>query len=516
MPPLINDLNAPPVGQLKRLPMLKFAVMFIVVAFSSIIGLSLLQLQQSKRHYLEQAEIASSNLSRSMAQQAEDTFDQADIVLAGLAGWLQAEGHGPAQIDRLHKVFVDRVNAVEQLHGLFFFDKQGKWVVTSFNTIAETMNSADRDYFIYHQNNDSLSPKIGHAIRSRATGEWVVPISRRVNDREGHFEGVVLAAIKMSYFDAFFEGFDIDKNGVMFLALTDGTLLARRPFNDTLIGTSIARGEIFKNHLPHSGSGTAMMTSVIDHAVRLYGYQQLKTYPLVVAVAISRDSILNEWKNNMYRSAAIVGIVLIINGLFGILFIQQLRNNQRVEADLRSAQATLQIMATHDGLTGLANRRLFVETLSTEFKRGARTSGPISLIMLDIDYFKSFNDTYGHVAGDHCIAAVARVVLESLHRETDLAVRYGGEEIAVLLPDTDESGAFVLAEKIRRGVVSENIIHQSNPIGKLTISLGCYTCVPGVHGNIEQFIERADSALYTAKESGRNRSVSFGQVTSVG
>jgi len=516
VPPLITAVIASPAEELKRIPMLKCAVIFIIVVCSSIIGLSLLQLQQSKAHELEQAEIASSNLARSMAQEAEDTFDEADIVLTGLAGWLQADGYGPGQADRLHEVFVERVKAIEQLHGLFFFDKNGQWVVTSFTGIPAEMNSSDRDYFIYHQNNDDLGPRIGHAIRSRATGEWVVPISRRINDREGHFNGVVLAAIRMSYFDKFFEGFDINKNGAMFIALTDGTLLARRPFNDALIGTSVAQGEILKNYLPRSSSGTAMITSVVDQTVRLCGYQQLKTYPLIVVAAISRDSILNEWQNNVYKSAAIIGAVLIINCLFGVLFIQQLRNGQRVETDLRSAKADLQVMATHDGLTGLANRRLFEETLNIEFKRGARTTLPISLIMLDIDYFKSFNDAYGHVAGDHCIAAVARVVRESLQREADLAVRYGGEEIAVLLPDTDEKGAFVIAEKIRLGVASEHIIHQRNPLGNLTISLGCYTCIPGVAGDIEQFIERADSALYSAKESGRNMSVSFSEATTEG
>jgi diguanylate cyclase (GGDEF)-like protein len=201
----------------------------------------------------------------------------------------------------------------------------------------------------------------------------------------------------------------------------------------------------------------------------------------------------------------IVALVVMGIGLFGWVFVRQVRLGERVEADLRKAKDALKLIATHDSLTGLANRRLFEQALDIEFGRGARQSSSLSLIMLDIDYFKRYNDAYGHVAGDHCLAEVARAVKSCCHRKADLAVRYGGEEFAVLLPDTNIHGALVIAEQIRHSVMGKNITHSGSPTGYLTVSLGCYAFVPTALDAIEVFIERADAALYQAKHSGRNR-----------
>jgi diguanylate cyclase (GGDEF)-like protein len=310
----------------------------------------------------------------------------------------------------------------------------------------------------------------------------------------------------MAYFDQFFKSFSIDDNGSMFLGLTDGTLLARRPFVESLIGTSLAKSEIFEKLLPNAPSGNAMFSSLVDGVVRLYGYRQLDAYPLVVSAASSRDSILKDWNDTAFRSTVIVALVVLGVGLFGWMFLYQVRVGEQVEADLRKAKEALKLIATHDSLTGLGNRRLFEGALDIEFGRGARQSSSLSLIMLDIDYFKRYNDAYGHVAGDHCLAEVARAVKGCCHRKADLAVRYGGEEFAVLLPDTDIHGAMVIAEQIRRSVMDKNIIHSGSPTGFVTVSLGCYSFVPTGRDSMEVFIERADAALYQAKHSGRNRS----------
>ena len=310
----------------------------------------------------------------------------------------------------------------------------------------------------------------------------------------------------MSYFDQFFKSFSIDDNGSMFVALTDGTLLARRPFVESQIGTSLAQSEIFQKLLPQAPSGNAMLTSMVDGIVRLSGYRQLEAYPLVVSAASSKDSILAGWYDTAFRSGLIVALVMLGVALFGWVFIRQVRVGERVEADLRKAQEALELIATHDSLTGLANRRLFERALDIEFGRGARESSSLSLIMLDIDYFKCYNDTYGHVVGDHCLAQVARAVKDCCHRKADLAVRYGGEEFAVLLPDTDIHGAMTIAEQIRRSVMDKNISHTGSPTGYVTVSLGCYSFVPTGRDSMEVFIQRADAALYQAKNAGRNRS----------
>ena len=503
--PAHNPHNATGVT-LKRLPLRKAAVLFIAVVCLSLCGLLYLQLEQSRRHDLALAQVASSNLTRAMAQQAEDTFMQADLVLTSLADWIQADGFGAPQKARLQKTFARRVQALNQLHGIFLFDQKGQWVVTSFDELPRGPGVGDRDYFKFHQQNVSFQAHIGPAIRSRENGEWIIPISKRVNDKNGNFEGVLLAGIKMAYFDQFFKSFSIDDNGSMFLGLTDGTLLARRPFVESQIGTSLAKSEIFEKLLPDAPSGNAMFSSLVDGVVRLYGYRQLDAYPLVVSAASSREAILKDWYDTAFRSSVIVALVVLGVGLFGWMFLYQVRVGEQVEADLRKAKEALKLIATHDSLTGLGNRRLFEGALDIEFSRGARQSSSLSLIMLDIDYFKRYNDAYGHVAGDHCLAEVARAVKGCCHRKADLAVRYGGEEFAVLLPDTDIHGALVIAEQIRRSVMDKNIIHSGSPTGFVTVSLGCYSFVPTGRDSMEVFIERADAALYQAKHSGRNRS----------
>ncbi|MDR9754365.1 diguanylate cyclase [Pseudomonas sp. SZMC_28357] len=503
--PISLDPDHAPVKPLKRLPLRKAALLFIASVCLCLCGLLYLQLQQSRQHDLALAQVSSLNLTQAMAQQAEDTFTQADLVLMGLVDWIENDGYGAAQKERLRKLFARRVQAVAPLHGLFLFDSSGRWVVTSSPDLSHGDGVADREYFKFHQQNQSLIAHIGPAIRSRMNGEWIIPVSRRLNDHEGNFEGVVMAGIKMSYFDAFFKSFSIDDNGAMFLALADGTLLARRPYDESLIGSSVAKGEIFQTFLPNSPAGTAMIESVVDGVLRLYGYRQLRTYPLVVAAASSRDAILSKWYGNAYQSSVIVALVVLGVGLFGWVFIHLVRDGERIEADLRKAQQALMLIATQDSLTTLGNRRLFERTLQIEFGRGARQSTPLSLIMLDIDFFKSFNDTYGHVAGDRCLAEVAHAVKSCCHRQSDLAVRYGGEEFAVLLPDTDLQGAIAIAEQIRHAVRGRNITHLASTSGYVTVSLGCYTFVPHGRDSAELFIQRADAALYQAKKTGRNR-----------
>jgi len=504
LPIPIHDPHQTP-GTLKRLPLRKAAALFIVAVCLCLSGLLYLQLEQTRRQDLANAQIASTNLTRAMAQQAEDTFLAADLVLTSLADWVEDDGYGAAQRPRLQKTFARRVQQLEQLHGMFLFDREGQWVITSFPDLPRGKGVADREYFKFHQQNASTVAHIGPAIRSRENGQWIIPISKRINDRAGNFQGVLMAGIKMAYFDRFFKSFSLDDNGIMFLGLKDGTLLARRPFDEGLIGSSLAQGRIYQKLLPEAPAGTAMIKSVVDGVVRLYGYRQLAAYPLVVASASSRDTILKGWYERAFQSSVIVALVILGVGLFGWVFIHQVRDGERIEKNLRKAQRTLEQIATHDSLTGLANRRLFEQSLEIEFARGARQSSPVGLIMLDIDFFKRYNDAYGHVAGDHCLTQVAQVLKNCSQRKSDLAVRYGGEEFAVLLPDTDINGVLAIAGQIRRSVMDKRITHSGSPTGYLTVSLGCYSFIPSGNDSLEVFIQRADAALYQAKNAGRNR-----------
>lgn len=491
--------------RLKRMPVLWLTGFFTVLVCFSITSITLWQLRQTRTHELEIATTNVANLSRSMAQQADDSFDQADIPVAGVVERLSYDGFGAATSSRMHEYLRATAASVEQIQGLFIYDKDGNWAATSLNHTPANPNNADREYFQFHKAIDSTLPHIGQAIRSRSTGDWIIPLSRRVNDSAGNFAGVVLATIELAYFDRFFDRFDIGQRGVITLAMADGTVLARRPALDNVRGASIADGELFRIYLKEHYEGTATVRSILDHELRIYGYKRLDRYPLVVLAGLSEQEVLDEWGRYAWRSLAIIVCVVVANLLFGVLLFQQIRFGLNAESQLRIASHSLEKLALQDGLTGLANRRHFQEILGLEFSSGQPNLHPLSLIMIDIDFFKSYNDNYGHVAGDKCIVAVAECIRGNLNRTGDLAVRYGGEEMAVFLPYSEAHGAYQLAEKIRLSVLARALEHQGNPSGFVTISLGVYGCAAQECPTMEEFVERADAALYVAKHEGRNR-----------
>ena len=198
-------------------------------------------------------------------------------------------------------------------------------------------------------------------------------------------------------------------------------------------------------------------------------------------------------------------------------FLAQLERDEAYRAlaalkhQLEVKNAELQLLSTVDGLTGLANRRRLDELLDQECRRARREGAPLAVIMTDVDFFKKYNDSYGHQGGDECLRRVAAVIAQSARRPADLAARYGGEEFALVLPHTTVQGAAKVAEGLRAGVADLNILHSSSAAAPyVTLSLGVAVADPdSPHLDPARLIELADTALYDAKRSGRNRYVVF-------
>ena len=178
------------------------------------------------------------------------------------------------------------------------------------------------------------------------------------------------------------------------------------------------------------------------------------------------------------------------------------------ETRLREQTMELQAQVYADGLTGIANRRRFDEHLEAEYRRARRAGAPLSLLMIDIDYFKGYNDRYGHQRGDSCLTRVAMALSAAIDRPSDLLARYGGEEFSAILPDTEAEGAHKVAERMRAAVNSLAIEHAgSGNAGHVTISIGYVTLVPAANSDMADMMTAADKALYQAKHAGRNRVV---------
>ncbi|MEN3277973.1 MAG: hypothetical protein V7631_3763 [Massilia sp.] len=170
----------------------------------------------------------------------------------------------------------------------------------------------------------------------------------------------------------------------------------------------------------------------------------------------------------------------------------------------KMAQSALEKLASRDGLTGLANRRCFDETLNAEWARALRQCQPLSLLMVDVDNFKAYNDANGHLGGDECLKRIATAVASEM-RANDLVARYGGEEFAVILPNQSLKGAAIVAERIRRRVEALQLPNGLGPLRKVTVSIGAATAIAGPDNRARDLVAIADAALYRAKHLGRNR-----------
>jgi diguanylate cyclase (GGDEF)-like protein len=166
---------------------------------------------------------------------------------------------------------------------------------------------------------------------------------------------------------------------------------------------------------------------------------------------------------------------------------------------------TIEHLSIIDQLTGISNRRNFDNRLRAEWGRAIRENVPICLLMIDVDHFKDYNDTYGHQQGDKALCMVAKVLAETLKRSSDFAARWGGEEFVVLLPNTDSQRGMEIGSKIRENIEAEELRCDDGYLCKFTVSVGIYTHVPMPSSSIDEFISRADKALYAAKNAGRNR-----------
>ena len=180
--------------------------------------------------------------------------------------------------------------------------------------------------------------------------------------------------------------------------------------------------------------------------------------------------------------------------------------NVRLMEDLARKNSELERLSLLDGLTGVANRRYFDRIILQEWSRAVREKTPLSVIMIDIDYFKTYNDTYGHPQGDGCLCRVAAALSAGLKRASDFIARYGGEEFVAVLPDTGLEGARMLAEGMRDNVLKLALEHRGSAVcPQVTISLGVASAILGRESNHAELIKHADEALYAAKQGGRNR-----------
>ncbi|QJI40613.1 GGDEF domain-containing protein [Pseudomonas sp. ADAK2] len=492
----------------------RYAVVLLLAVCLSMTALAIWEAWNSRHYHLHDKEVAMSNLAQTLASQAQASIKQADTLLFSLVDRLENEGMSQAQVPRLQRLLSAQRSELTQLHGLFIFDENGHWLANSNGPNMPGASNSDREYFIFHRDHSDRGPHIGPSIKSRSTGDWIMTVSRRINHPDGSFAGVALATIYLNHFLDLYDSIDMGENGVINLIANNATIVVRRPFNESDIGSSVAKGPLFTQLLPIGNSGTATVKSVIDGVERVVGFRRVDGYPLIVFTALNKQEVLSGWRQQSINSAIIVALLLGILGALGYRLIRVMKQQNHIQRVLLDAQEklievnrSLELLALEDALTGLANRRQFDLFMVAEMGRARRSQTGLALLMIDVDHFKLFNDHYGHVAGDVCLRQISAIITDNIKRPGDLAVRYGGEEFAVVLPGTDYVGAFLVAEKIRRAVQLASIEHSESADGMVTVSLGVCAYDPASQATPDDLVSAADKALYVAKASGRNMSV---------
>ncbi|WP_299879834.1 GGDEF domain-containing protein [uncultured Cocleimonas sp.] len=287
----------------------------------------------------------------------------------------------------------------------------------------------------------------------------------------------------------------------------------RHVFFTTLLSTiwGLTGIVFFPNDLAHLGLLVFILFSVLLSAIPTLAASRIAYYFQIIVTLVPTTLLLflsKDIGHDLFALSIIVmaGTLVLVSGyIYSLLF------------ELQNAQIALQALADTDQLTGIANRRHFDRKFKVEWRRAMREQTPISLLLIDVDHFKKYNDTYGHQAGDRCLQQIAKALESVSHRPADLASRYGGEEFAVLLPVTSQENAAMLAERLRKKIESLKIEHSKSEFGIVTISVGVSCCKPvwdftGNTPDEEQkvtfpamLLTASDNALYVSKEQGRNQ-----------
>lgn len=612
------------VGLSKRLTAPALIVTVFVLAMSAcVLGLVVWKALEARTVTLARSETDVQNLAHSLAEHASHTLQAADIAMSGLVDLLRYQRPNP---ERLNLFMRNTAAALPQLRELGVLDAKGDWI---YSSLAETpaYNNADRSYFIYHRDTPGQSLRISEPLQSRLTGRLTIILSKRINNLDGSFGGVLVAAIDNDYFHNFYRTFQIGRDGGISLIRTDGIVLVHWPSMDT--GKDLSKSDLFRNQLKLSSLGYYKIKSPFDGVSKYIGYEEMSQYPLVVTVAMAEDELLKGWWADLRSDAMVAALLLCAVILLAALLGAQFQTRQRMEMVLREREARYRLLAdniadivvlldrdgkflfvsqsvelvlglspsaltgkscfelvhpddvdlikttsgqltdrsitrtalfrtyradrslawveinfklasateahdrievvgvlrdvterkmmeeelttinkllgqlaTTDGLTDLANRR----TLDNFLRQAFATHDLISVMMIDIDNFKGFNDSLGHQAGDNCLKRVATVVADATVNTAGLSARYGGEEFAIVLPNVSEAGALKVADAVRLQIRALGIANRASRRGYLSVSVGIATR-HSLTSDEAMLLQEADLALYEAKRRGRNCSV---------
>jgi|GEM_PF-1531289 len=419
-----------------------------------------------------------------------------DIVDTVPVSELQFPATDPDEHARISKYIDDKRRTFPHANGVGLNDKN--CIMTHTPSIVG-FDASNREWCSVPKNNPEIQTYVSNMFTSN-TGELMVIQTRKFPGDE--FSGLAGIGVNLEFFSTWLEKVSIRTRGVIAITDLNAKLLARKPakpealckkVNNPLIKAFIASGEHYK---------TFRAVSPLDREPRLYGLRKIEGLPFIIVVGEADRDWQAAWRQRVWLTAGALVILWSLAFYTLRIYWERLKNF----AELKKVRDELEDLSLTDGLTGLANRRRFDNVLDAECRRMRRIKAPISVIMVDVDFFKAYNDAYGHLAGDECLKLVAGVLKSKLKRPQDLAARYGGEEFCCILPETEHAGAVAVAMSIKDGIAGLGIRHEGSEIEDyVTVSSGVATLLCDEDINPETIVNLADERLYWAKKNGRNQ-----------
>lgn len=439
---------------------------------------------------------------RSLAQHAESSFDMADLALVSMSRLLGAGPRTTSDLDALSDDMAEIVHRFPRIRSLAYYEEGGGRQATSQPSAAAVgIDESQSLFFRHHQETDDGKLFIGKPFRS-ADEPWLITASRRVNEPGGRFGGVLTATIESSYFSYFYSAFRMGDDTHALLFDSDGTMLARYPYNANQVGRNFPDKSYLGKSKASDVSGTERVISPVTGSERRVAFRKVENLPLTVVFSVPFSHVIAPWRRDLLIHLPIGFVLYGLIAFGGWRLAAKARTHQASEASLFR-------LARTDALTGLFNRRSFDESIRSAWARCRASGKPLSMLMIDVDCFKAFNDAHGHPTGDLCLQVIATAIQQSVHFPGDQVMRYGGEEIAVILADTPFDRACIVAERIRTAILDLDIPHLNSTAGnRLTVSIGSSTAGKATpDAGPEALLADADRALYQAKAEGRNRVV---------
>ena len=482
---------------------LKRALLIITLIILLILALSTGSLIYSSRaDQIRQTGDSIQIMSIILSKESDATLTLASTILEELASHFKLdENHQFLDKQQIHRELKNYRNLINEQTGnasfahLFVVNSAGYNVANSVSYPVKKVSTLDRDYYRFHQSTPDKSLHISQPLYSKVTGERVILLTRRISDENGNFDGIIGIQLKLSHFDRLYQQLNLPPGGTVTVIRSDGQGIYRYPLVDTFLQKSIKEHADFQQMIQLQNGYLNSAASPYDGHSRLVGFKLNEKYPLVNIISLTEDTVLKHWVENSIKT-------LLLAGFAGLTLLVMVYFTYQQLCFLDKAIH----LSNHDPLTSLWNRRAFDEHLDEEWRRVRRREGDIALLFIDIDYFKKYNDHYGHHKGDTCLVKIANAIAQFAERSGEMVSRYGGEEFVVLLPESDTETAYKVAQRIQLAISNLAIPHARSPASDhITLSVGLASVKPveGMEASI--LLHRADDALYDAKEGGRNR-----------